>query len=232
MRPRGMTEALRELSARLAEVSDLERAARVLGWDQQTMMPPGGAAARAEQLATLGRIAHERFTAPEIGRLLERLRPHEEALPPDSDEACLIRVARRDYEKAVRVPAELRAEMLRAASLGHQAWVDARAASDFPGFLPHLQRNVDLALRYVECFEPAGEPYDVLLDDYEEGATTAEVRAVFEQLKDGLLPLVASVGERGGGPDPLRGPFPVDTQRRVIDAVLARLGFEIGRAHV
>lgn len=228
MRPRGMTEALRDLKARLAEVDDLGRAARVLDWDQQTMMPAGGGAARAEQLATLGRIAHERFTAPEIGRLLEELRPHEEALPPSSDDACLIRVTRRDYEKAVRVPAELRAEMLRAASLGHQAWVDARAASDFPGFLPHLRRNVDLALRYIECLEPEGEPYDVLLDDYEEGATTAEVREVFERLKDGLLPLVAAVGERGGDPGPLAGPFPVATQRHVVGTVLGRLGFDPG----
>ncbi len=228
MRPRGMTEAFDELRARLAEVSDLGRAARVLGWDQQTMMPPGGAAARAEQLATLGRIAHERFTAPEVGRLLEQLRSHEEALAPDSNEACLIRVTRRDYDKAVRVPAELRAEMLRAASLGHQAWVEARAASDFPGFLPHLRHNVELAQRYVECFDPGGEPYDVLLDDYEEGATTAEVRAVFDQLKEGLLPLVAAAGERGGDPGPLRGPFPADGQSRVIGTVLARLGFDPG----
>ncbi|MCC6223780.1 MAG: carboxypeptidase M32 [Thermoleophilia bacterium] len=221
-----MTDALRELKARLAEVDDLGRAARVLGWDQQTMMPPGGAPARADQLATLGRIAHERFTAPELGRLLDRLRAHEEFLAPDSDDACLIRVTRRDYEKAVRVPAELRAEMLRAASLGHQAWVEARAASNFPAFLPHLERNVELALRYIECFEPAGEPYDVLLDDYEEGATTADVRAVFEPLKEGLLPLVAAVSERGGDPGPLRGPFPADAQRRLIDTVLTRLGFD------
>ena len=92
------------LRERLAEISDLGRAAGVLGWDQRVTMPPLGTESRAESLATLGRIIHERFTDPEIGRLLERLAPLEESLPYDSDEASLIRVTRRDWEKAVPRP--------------------------------------------------------------------------------------------------------------------------------
>jgi carboxypeptidase Taq len=86
---------LQQLKVRLAEIDDLESAASVLHWDQATYMPPGGAAARARQMATLQRLAHERFTDPAIGRLLDELRPYEEGLPADSDDASLIRVTRR-----------------------------------------------------------------------------------------------------------------------------------------
>ena len=109
-----MTAAFDELRTRLAEINDLARAGALLGWDQQVMMPPRGAAARAEQLATLRRIAHEQFIAPEIGRLLEELEPFEAEHEYDSFEASLIRVTRRDWEKARKVPTELRAEMSRA----------------------------------------------------------------------------------------------------------------------
>ena len=142
-------------------------------------MPPLGTESRAESLATLGRIIHDRFTDPEIGRLLDRLAPLEESLPYDSDDASLIRVTRRDWEKACRVPTELRVEMTRAAARGHHAWVEARRNDDFASFLPYLRTNVELKRRYIECFEPADLPYTALLDDYEPGMTTTEVREVF-----------------------------------------------------
>ena len=95
-----MEPALLDLRARLAEVSDLSRAAGVLGWDQRVTMPPRGTEARAEQLSTLGRIAHERFTDDEVGRLLDRAEPLVESQPYDSDDRSLVRVTRRDWEKA------------------------------------------------------------------------------------------------------------------------------------
>ena len=95
---------LQQLKARLTEIDDLESAAAVLGWDQATYMPPGGAPAHARQMATLERLAHEKFTDSAIGRLLEELRSYEEGLPYDSDDAALIRVTRREYERAVKVP--------------------------------------------------------------------------------------------------------------------------------
>src|SRR5512134_2451389 len=125
-----MEQKYRELKTRLAEIHDLNKIGWVLGWDQRVMMPPRGAAVRAEQLATLQRIAHEKFTGAEVGRLLDDLHPYEESLPYDSDEASLIRVARRDYDKARRVPGELRAEMARTAALGTEAWIEARKKSD------------------------------------------------------------------------------------------------------
>ncbi len=219
-----MDTAFRELQERLAEIADLGRAAGVLGWDQRTMMPPQGAEARAEALATVSRLAHERFVSDDVGRLLERLRPFEESLDRDSDEASLIRVARRDWEKDRSVPGELQAELTRAGSRGHAAWVAARAAGDFGSFLPFLKANLELKRRYIECFEPAEEPYDVLLDDYEPGMKTAEVREVFAVLRPALTEIVASAPAIDASF--LHGDFPVERQESFARDVLARLGFE------
>src|SRR4051794_33467763 len=139
---------LTTLRERLAEISDLGRAAGVLGWEQRVTMPPLGTESRADSLAALGRIIHQRLTDPEIGRLLERLAALEESLPYDSDDASLIRVTRRDYEKASRVPTELRVEMTRASARGHHAWIEARRTNDFASFLPYLRENVELRRRY------------------------------------------------------------------------------------
>jgi carboxypeptidase Taq len=223
-----MEGRLRELKEQLARVEDLGRAARVLGWDQQTMMPRGGGPARAEQLATLGRLAHELFTAPEIGMLLEELRPYEESLDPATDDACLVRVTRRDYEKAIRVPPSLTAEMARSASIAQEAWLEARAASDYERFRPHLERNLELKLSYIECFDPVDEPYDILLDDYEQGARTDDVRLVFARLRERLISLIAAVAESGDDLDVsfLAGPFPVEDQVAFERTVLEGFGFD------
>ncbi|HXF98313.1 MAG TPA: carboxypeptidase M32 [Gaiellaceae bacterium] len=221
-----MEADLRALKERLAEVSDLARAASVLLWDQRVMMPPLGAPARAEQLATLERIAHERFVDDEVGRLLERLRPYEESLPYDSDDASLIRVTRRDWEKQRRVPAELRAEMTRAASEAFQVWVDARARSDFAAFLPALERILELKRRYVECFEWQDSPYTPLLDDYEPFMTTTEVAAVFDRIRPVLVELVRQAPAVDASF--LAHRFPEPEQRAFADRVLERLGFEEG----
>ncbi|HEY6031632.1 MAG TPA: hypothetical protein VIU44_13765, partial [Gaiellaceae bacterium] len=172
-----------ELKQRLSEIADLGKAAALLGWDQQVKMPPRGSSARAEQLATLGKTIHEKFTDPAIGRLLDELHGFEESHPYDSTEASLVRVARRDWEKARRVPTALRVELTRASALAYPVWVEARASSDFSLFLPHVEKQFELRRRYIECFEGFDEPYDVLLDDFEPGMKTAEVREVFDRLK-------------------------------------------------
>jgi len=217
---------LRTLRERLAEVSDLARAAGVLFWDQKVTMPPLGNPARAEAIATVGRIAHERFVDDEIGRLVERLRPYEESLEHDSDDAGLIRVTRRDWEKQRRVPSELRADMLRAAALGSQVWVEARAKSDFASFLPVLERNLELRRRYVECFEWEDSPYTPLLDDFEPFMTTTEVAEVFGTIRPVLSELVKQAREVDASF--LFGHFPAQAQREFADDVLATVGFEDG----
>jgi carboxypeptidase Taq len=188
---------LERLKQLLAEVDDLRKAGTLLFWDQRVMMPPGGSAARAEAIATISRLAQERFVAAEIGELLESLRDLEESSDYDSFEASLIRVTRHDYEKATRVPPELVGEIRRAATLALAAWGPAKENSDFEALRPHLETNLELKHRYVECFEPGDETYDVLLDDYEPNMKTAEVREIFDQLKEELLPLIEEIGEAG-----------------------------------
>lgn len=222
-----MNDDFTTLKSRLAETSDLRRVGSLLFWDQQTMMPRGAVSARAEQLATLNRMSHELFVSDETGRLLDAVRGYEESLDPESDEASLIRVTRRDYEKASRVPSELRAEMTRAASKGLEAWHEAKSKSDFSLFLPALERNVELKRRYVECFEPVEEPYDILLDDYERGMTTAEVREIFDELKVELVPLVRDIAERD---DPslaevVEGDFDRDAQRALCHEIVDAFGY-------
>jgi len=216
-----------ELRRRLGEIHDLEKAAGLLSWDEETKMPPTGADARAEQRATLNRIAHDLQVSGELGELLDELRPFEEEHEADSFEASLIRVARRDYEKAVLVPSELRAELTRAGSHGYRAWLKARELDDYSVMLPHLEHTLELRRQYVACFEPDGDPYDVLLDDYEPGMVTAEVDAVFDQLKAALVPMIRAVAEGEQIDDScLHGHFPRAAQRRFSLALLERWGMD------
>jgi carboxypeptidase Taq len=218
--------AYQELRARLAANDDLRRSAAVLGWDQRVAMPPRGADARAEMLATLSRVAHELFVDDETGRLLERLAPLEATHPYDSDEASLVRVTRHDWEKARRVPASLREEMTREASRGHDAWVEARRASDFASFLPFLRRNVELKQRYIECFEWSDSPYTVLLDDYEPFMTTTEVTEIFARLRPALSELIRNAPPVDASF--LTGDYAPDAQRAFAERVLATLGLTEG----
>jgi len=217
---------LAELKNRLAEINDLRRAQEVLFWDQTVMMPPGGGPVRGAQLTTIDRVAHERFVTPEIGRLLDALASHEASLDYDSDDASLIRTTRRDWEKARRVPADLAAEMVGAGAEAHDVWAKAREENDFATFLPHLERAVELKRRYIDCFEGYDEPYDILLDDFEPGMKTAEVRTVFDELKASLVPLIAEVASPDDDDGFMRGPFPIDAQHEMSLRVIERFGYD------
>ena len=221
-----MSEKLERLKVLVGEIHDLERVGFLLAWDQETMLPKAGAAARAEHRATVGRAAHERLVSDELARLLDGLRAEEEALPHDSDETSLIRVTRRDHEKARRVPTELQAELSRAGSLGLGAWLEARERRDFEVLRPHFERQLELKRRYIDCFEPAGDPYDVLLDDFEPELTTAEAERVLEHLKRELVPLVDAVRGAASEEDALEGPFPIERQRAFVLPLLDLLGFD------
>jgi carboxypeptidase Taq len=222
-----VTAALAELKQRLAEVYDLERALGVLGWDQRTMMPPKGAAARAEASATLAGVAHERFVSDDIGRLLDEVAPLADELDYDSDDASLVRVTRRDWEKERRVPSELTAAWTREAAKAHAAWLEAREANDFGVFLPALRRVHDVALRWAEHMEPGDSPYDAFLDEYEPGMSTAEVKAVFDVLRPELTAIVQEAGEPADHSF-LEGEFPRETQQELYEGILRDFGFPEG----
>jgi carboxypeptidase Taq len=218
---------LEQLRDRLGQLWDLAKLAGLASWDQQTMMPPQGAGVRARQLATASKLVHELLVSDELGSLLEELRPYEESLDYDSDEASLIRVARSDREKEVRVPAELREAQARSAAEAFPVWVEARRTANFELFRPYLERNVELRREYAGCFE-VDEPYDALLDDFERGMKTAEVRTVFERLKEGLVPLIAETSEQAIDDSILHGHFPLAAQKELEQTVLGRFGFREG----
>lgn len=188
-----MSDKLNKFKEMIGEVFDLNRAASVLSWDQQVNMPPGGAEARGQQLATLGKIAQEKFTSDEMGSLLEELK--KEYTDPETDEGAMVRVAARDYEKAKRVPPEFVAEQAMVSTKAVEAWVEAKGKSDFSIFRPHLEKNLELIKKYVSFFPPADHPYDVLLDDYEPGLPTAEVREIFGNLRPKQVALIKAIGE-------------------------------------
>lgn len=182
-----MSDKLQQLKEILGEVSDLQTASSVLGWDQQTYMPPGGAEARGHQLGTLGKLAQIRFTSDEVGWLIEDLKKElggEKILGSlDSDEASLVRVTARDFEKARRVPPEFVLEQALVTARAFEAWREARRKSDFSIFQPHLERVVELVKRYITFFPPAEHPYDILLDNFEPGMKTREVQEIFKSLR-------------------------------------------------
>lgn len=188
-----MKEKLEALKQRLALVDDLQRAAGLLSWDQQTYMPPRGASARAEQLATLQKLAHEHFIADENGALLNDLADDAAQWPYDSDEASLIRVAKRDYDRAKRVPPKLVEEIARAASLAFEAWQRAKAESNFKLFQPYLEKNVELRIELANCLGYQERLYDALLDEYEPQMTTRQVEEIFAPLKQDIVTLVQAI---------------------------------------
>ena len=221
-----MTEILEKLKTRLAEIQDLRAATSILYWDQQVMMPRAGAPVRAHQVATVSRMAHELFIAKETGRMLDELRSLEDSLDPESDDASLIRVTRLDYEKASRVPPELRAEISRAGAEGYQIWQEAKEQADFDLFRPALERNLELVHRYIECFPPVKERYDILLDDYERGMKTQDVRTIFDTLKQELVPMIAELAERDDPSlgDVVSGDFPRAAQEAICHEVIEAFG--------
>jgi carboxypeptidase Taq len=192
---------LAELKARLREIGDLAGTSAILSWDQATYMPKAGAQARGRQCALMSRLLHERRTDPALGRLIEQLTPYGESLPPDSDDAALIRVTARDFVKAVRLPADFVEHLSAHASASYDAWTRARQNDDFAGVRPLLERTLDLSCEYAAFFAPYQHVIDPFIDDADEGMTCASVRTLFAALRSELLPLVHAVCEQPAADD-------------------------------
>jgi carboxypeptidase Taq len=224
---------LAELKRRLLEISDLEAAESLLGWDHATYMPEGGAVARARQGATLSRLAHEKSVDPTLGRLLDELQPYADGLAPDSDDAGLLRVARRDFEKAIRVPPEFVARDNAHGSASYDAWTRARPANDFAAMLPYLEKALELSREYAGFFEPYRHIADPLIDDADEGMTTASVRALFAALRPELVPIVGAITEQAAIDNRcLRGFFGEARQLDFNLAVADRIGYDRRRGRL
>ena len=191
-----MEQKIEELKAILAEVSDLNDVAALLDWDQQTNMPPMGSEGRGNQSATVSRLAHIKFTSAAVGKLLDELQPYVEQLNPDSEEARLVKVTRREYEKQTKVPPEMVSEFAQLTTVAHRYWEEARAENNFAKFKPYLEKIVDLRRRYAALFEPYDHVYDPLLDDFEPGLKTADVKAIFNALRPQQVALIQAISEQ------------------------------------
>ncbi|MGB8214176.1 MAG: carboxypeptidase M32 [Anaerolineales bacterium] len=222
-----MEQKIQQLRSILEEISDLNYVSALLGWDQQTYMPVGGAEARSNQLALLGRLAHERGTSPELGKLLEDLKPYVADLDPDSDDACLVKVTRRDYDKATRVPTRHVVEFAQVTTLGQQAWVEARQKSDFSIFRPYLEKIIALRQEYASFFPNFEHPYDALLDDFEPGMKTADVKAIFEGLRPKQVELIKAIAATSQVEDTfLHQPFDETRQWNFGEEVITKFGYD------
>ena len=185
--------SLSELKLALGVVHDLNAAAHVLEWDQETYMPKGAAEARAHQIGTLRQMAHERFISDEVGDLLKEAQEALVGMDPMEDDAALVRVTMKDFEKAQKLPSDLVAEMARTVSQAKQAWKEARETNMFSTFAPLLERLIDLNIQKADAYGHEGKAYDALLDEYEPGMKTEEVEQIFSSLRDDLVPLVHSI---------------------------------------
>jgi len=222
-----MEEKFKQLSEKLAELSDLVYASAVLGWDQQVYMPPAGAEERGNQLGTLARIIQEKATAPELGKLLEDLMPYAESLDPDSDEARLVKVTHRDYDKRKKVNPEWVSEFARATTVAETAWEQAKEKSDFSQFQPFLETIVRLRREYAQFFAPFEHVYDPLLDDFEPGLKTVDVKAIFDVLRPQQVELIRKIMDKPQVDDLfLHRPFPAKGQWDFGVSILTDMGFD------
>lgn len=181
---------LNELKKRLAEISDLRAAIAILSWDQMALMPPGGAAARARQLATIEGLAHEKAIDPELGKLLDTLQPFVDNLPHDSADASLIRVATRDYEREIKIPSSFAVEFSEHTSRTYEIWAKARNERNYKIVEPFLAKTLDYSRRLANFYPGYQHIADPLIDALDEGLTVSTVRPLFEELRRELIPLV------------------------------------------
>lgn len=225
-----MERELQELKIRLNEVSDFEHAASVLEWDMATYMPPAGAERRGRATALLSRLGHEHFTRPEIGRLLDALEAHTQHLPHDDDAVSLVRVTRREYEKAVRVPAELVGAIAEHTAAMYDTWTRARPNNDFASLSDMLERELDLFRQMADCFPGYQHITDPLIANADYGMTSASISALFAELRTQLVPIVqAIVAQQPADDSMLRRHYPVSQQEAFGVAVIRDYGYSFER---
>jgi len=232
-----LPEAYETLVKRLHDLALMRSCGAVLSWDEQTNLPSQGAELRANQLALLAGLSHERAVAAEIGDLLSRLDDEAALGGADSIPAANVREARRNYQRATRLSRRLVEELSRVSTLAQQAWVDARAKKTFTTFQPWLEKMIALKREEADSLgSPSGLKYDALLDDFEPGATVAQIQDVFAPLQTELVQLVAAIRDSGiqGDISILERNYPVDLQKRECLEAARVIGFdfEAGRLDI
>ena len=219
--------SLSRLNAAIGKINDVLCAASVLVWDSRTMLPKGGSAARAEQLATLSLLARDLLLSDETRKALDGARREVETLP--QDDAWRRAVHKVDEAIALhrRIPASLIERKTKARVLGAQIWVEARANSDFASFAPALADIVAVTRDYADAAGWSGHPYDVLIGLYEPGATFAEVRTLLDELKRGIMPILeAALGRPRPARDFLDEPFSEEKVKAAARLLTEVLGYD------
>ncbi|QDU78821.1 Thermostable carboxypeptidase 1 [Polystyrenella longa] len=219
----------------LREKAVLNSCGSLLGWDEQTYMPPAGGEHRANQLALLAGLTHERATTPELGGLLGELKEFEESAGSESVLAVNIRAARRDYDRATQLPRKLVEEMTREISLAQQKWVAARKQADFSIFQKSLESIIRLKREEASILKKEGETlYDALLDEYEPGMRAEQVQALFDPLREGVIKLLQQIKDSSVEPktEILKRSYPTDRQHELGQAAAAQIGFDFERGRL
>jgi carboxypeptidase Taq len=221
------------LKARLLEIDNLGSAAAVLGWDQQTYLPPGGGEARGRQMAALARISQEKFIDPAVGKLLDDLQPYADSLPYDSEQASLIRVTRRDYERATKIPPAFMSEFNEHASRSYMTWAEARPANDFKKVQPLLEKTLDFSRKFSNFFPGYAHIADPLIDFSDYGMKAASVSQLFKELRQRLVPIVKAITSQPEADDAaLRKHFPEAQQLEFSAEVVRLLGYDFKRGRI
>jgi carboxypeptidase Taq len=233
----GSSELLEKLHTIDRESRYLERAAAVLQWDQETYLPEKGVQERSEQLALLEGIAHQKLTSPDTGRLLSELGSTPEN--PRGDEKLpelerdFLKVLRRNYDRAVKLPGEFVSDAARAEGLSQAAWVSARRDNNFSAFLPHLVKMIDFSRQRAIYWGYKDNPYDGLLDIYESGMSAEAINDVFMPLGKRLKELLKKISSR---PHPdnsfLDKDYDVENQACFSRDLLKRLDFDASRGRL
>ncbi|HXH60676.1 MAG TPA: carboxypeptidase M32 [Fimbriimonadaceae bacterium] len=219
------TDALKQ---RFYDIDAITSAGSIMSWDQQCFMPRGAAEARSHHLAILGRMAHEMFVADETARLIEDA--NKEAAPGSVDEA-MVRVTKRGYDLATKIPSSLVAEKLQLATMAHEEWMKARKNNDFKSFAPTLERMFEICRQEAEHLGYGDHIYDALLDLYEEGAKKKDAEQMFSTVRQPLVDLVKDIKSNGRSVDNafLTGDWPEAKQRAFTEEIVKAIGYDFNR---
>jgi carboxypeptidase Taq len=219
--------AFDDLMAFQRETEALAQIAGRLGWDQETMMPRGAAAQRGEEMAAVEGVLHARRVDPRIAGWLEMI--DEGHL----DAACSaqLRHIRRSHARASKVPAALAARLARITSEAQGIWAEAREADDFKAFAPTLSEVITLKREEGMALAAGGDIYDAMLDDYEPGATGAELEAMFGALRPELTRLREAV-RNAEAPPKLQGKFDESAQMKLTRQLAKTFGYDMSMGRV
>ena len=228
-----MQAKLTELKTLLTEASDLRAAQWVLDWDQSTYMPAGGAPARARHAALLARLAQERATDPRIGHLLDELQPYTESLPDEHPEAALVRVARRDYERNIKVPPAFMGQVYQLGAETYSLWAKARPENDFAALQPYLERILDNSRKLADFFPGYEHIADPLINYADYGMKATTLRQLFTELRKELVPLVQQITTLPPADDScLHRQFDKAGQLRIGEELARLVGYDFERGRL